>query len=218
MNESSKDYLERNKIVDSSKIKRISGSGVNLDRFTVKKYPDDSTNRFAFISRVLREKGIEEYLEAASMIKQRYPNTEFHIYGFCEDDYRGNLEEEQKKGTVIFHGMIDDVPGFLENIHCLIHHSYYLEGLSNVCIEAAAAGRPVITTDREGCKETVIDGKTGYIIPVKNANALVNAIDRFMKLENDEKRMMGLAGRKFIEENYDRKSIVSAYMEEIRKI
>ena len=214
-NPSSKCYLENNRIADSSRIRLISGSGVNLARFSVKQYPTDDVIRFAFISRILKEKGIDEYLTAAMQIRKRYPNTEFHICGFCEDDYRGNLKERESDGTVVYHGMIDDVSVFLERIHCLVHPSYYLEGLSNVCLEAAASGRPVITTDHEGCRETVINQKTGFVIPVRDSDALVEAIDSFIKLTNGEKREMGIAARKYVEKCFDRSRIVNAYMKEI---
>ena len=217
-NKSSKEYLIKNNIVDASRVKSISGSGVNLERFQVKPYPNDDVIRFAFISRVLKEKGIEQYLDAATSIKKKYPNTEFHICGFCEDDYRGNLSDKEADGTVIFHGMIDNVQVFLESIHCLVHPSYYLEGLSNVCLEAAASGRPVITTDHEGCRETVIDNKTGFIVPIKDSKALIEATTTFINLDNSSKKAMGLEARRYIEQKYDRRIIVRAYMEEINRL
>lgn len=214
-NNSSKQYLINNRIVDSSRVKSISGSGVNLDRFKLMDYPNDEVIKFAFISRVLKEKGIEEYLEAATEIKKAYPNTEFHICGFCEDDYKGNLCEKEADGTVIYHGMIDNVAEFMRTIHCLVHPSYYLEGLSNVCLEAAACGRPVITTDHEGCRETIIDGKTGFIVPVKDSKAVIDAMLKFISLDNENKKTMGIEARKYVEKSFDRKRVVSSYIREI---
>lgn len=217
-NEGSKEYLIRNKIAEARQVRRIPGSGVNLDRFSISNYPNDSIVKFVFISRIMKEKGIEEYLQAATLIKQKYENTEFHVCGFCEDEYKGSLKQKEDEGTVIYHGMIDNVPEFLSTVHCLVHPSYYLEGLSNVCLEACASGRPVITTDHEGCKETVIDGKTGYIVQTQNCKSLVNALERFLSLTYEEKCSMGIEARKHVEKKFDRCIIVDAYMKEIQDI
>ena len=112
--------------------------------------------------------------------------------------------------------MIHDVAGFLENMNCVVHPTYYPEGLSNVLLEASACGRPIITTDRSGCREVVDDGINGYMIPQKNSEKLIEAIDRFMNLSYEEKRGMGLAARKKVEENFDRSIVVEAYMREIK--
>ena len=124
----------------------------------------------------MKEKGIDQYLEAAKKIKEKYPNTEFHICGFCEKEYEGQLEELNNNGTVIYHGMIRNVSDFLTNIHCVVHPTYYPEGISNVLLEACASGRPIITTDRSGCKEVVDDGVNGYMILQKDSDALIVAI------------------------------------------
>ncbi len=217
-NKGNEKYLLSNRIISKSKIRLIPGSGVNLDRFTVKDYPSDDVVKYVFISRILKEKGIEQYLKAATYIKNKFPNTEFHICGFCEDEYKGKLDEKQQAGVVIYHGMIDDVPEFLEGMHCLVHPSYYLEGLSNVCLEAGASGRPVITTAHEGCRETVRDGVSGFIVPIKNSKELAKAMMAFYKLDNSKKKEMGLEARKYVEENFDRNIIVKAYLEEIEKV
>lgn len=193
----------------------LPGSGVNLSRFTVKEYPKDDVVRFAFISRIMKEKGIDQYLEAAKVIKERHPETEFHICGFCETEYEEKLTEYNDNGTVIYHGMIRDVAKFLENIHCVIHPTYYPEGLSNVLLEASASGRPIITTDRSGCREVVEDGINGYMIPQKNSVKLIEAIEKLLKLSNEEKKVMGLAARAKVEREFDRQIIVEAYMKEI---
>lgn len=216
-NQGNKDFLIHNGIVNPKQVKRITGSGVNLDRFTVKDYPDDEVCRFAFVSRIFKEKGIDEYLKAAEYVKTIYPKTEFHVCGFCEKEYTGNLELMQKKEIIIYHGMIDNVSEFYSKIHCLVHPSYYLEGLSNVCLEACASARPVITTNHEGCREAVADGETGYIVPIKDYKALASKMIEFINLPYDEKKEMGLLARNRMEEMFDRQGIVNAYMEEVRK-
>lgn len=199
------------------KHKLIPGSGVNLDRFPVRDYPNEENGvvRFAFISRIMKEKGIDYYLAAAKDIKKKYPNTEFHICGFCEAEYQGKLDEYNENGTVIYHGMIRDVAEFLTDIHCVVHPTYYPEGLSNVLLEASASGRPIITTDRSGCREVVDNGVNGYMIPCQNGKKLIEAIDRFMSLSNDERKSMGLAGRQKVEKEFDRQIVVNNYMNEL---
>ena len=195
----------------------IPGSGVNLNRFNLRAYPNDENGvvRFAFISRIMKEKGIDYYLKAAKTIKEKFPNAEFHICGFCESEYQGKLDEYNKKGIVIYHGMIRDVAEFLNNIHCVIHPTYYPEGISNVLLESCASGRPIITTNRSGCREVVDNGVNGYMIPCQNGKELIKAIDRFMQLSNDDRRKMGLAGRQKVEKEFDRQIVVHVYMEEV---
>ena len=193
----------------------LPGSGVNLSRFTVKDYPEGDIVKFAFISRIMKEKGIDQYLDAAKAIKEKYSNVEFHICGFCEDEYEGRLKEYNDNEIIIYHGMIRDVAGFMSEMNCIVHPTYYPEGISNVLLEAAASGRPIITTNRSGCREVVDDGVNGYMIPQKNSEKLIEAIDKFMKLNNEEKKAMGLSARKKVEKEFDRQIVVEAYMREI---
>lgn len=195
----------------------LPGSGVNLERFAVTEYPDDHIVKFLFISRIMKEKGIDQYLAAAKEIKKEYPNTEFHICGFCEKEYEGKLNEYVKKGIVIYHGMIRDVAEFLKNIHCVIHPTYYPEGISNVLLEACASGRPIITTDRSGCREVVDDGVNGYMVSQKDIGMLIKSIQKFLKLSYDEKKEMGLNARSKVEQEFDRKIVVEKYCRELKE-
>jgi len=198
------------------KHKLLPGSGVNLERFPLRDYPDDSgIIKFAFVSRIMKEKGIDQYLDAAKAIKSKYPNTEFHICGFCEPEYEGKLNEFNANGTVIYHGMVREVAEFMEDIHCIVHPTYYPEGISNVLLEASASGRPIITTDRSGCREVIDDGVNGYMIPQKNSKKLIEAIDKFMQLSNDQRKAMGVAGRQKVEKDFNRQIVVKAYLDEI---
>ena len=166
----------------------------------------------------MKEKGIDQYLNAAKVIKKKYPNTEFHICGFCEAEYKGRLDEFNKNGTVIYHGLIGDVAGFLKNIHCVVHPTYYPEGISNVLLEACASGRPIITTDRSGCREIVDDDVNGYVTSQKNSAELIKVIEKFLSLNYEEKREMGINARKKVEEHFDRQIVVEAYMKELKEL
>lgn len=196
----------------------IPGSGVNLSSFPCLPYPDEHVIRFAFISRIMKEKGIDQYLEAAEAIKSQYSNVEFHICGFCEKEYEGRLSELNEAGTVVYHGMVDDISGFLQNIHCVVHPTYYPEGMSNVLLEACASGRPIITTNRAGCREIVDNEKNGYIIEPKNSDDLIDKISKFMSLPYNDKVHMGEAGRIKVENEFDRNIVVNRYLQEVDKI
>ena len=195
----------------------LPGSGVNLERYSYKEYPQDGTIKFAFISRIMKEKGVDQYLEAAEIIKNNHENVEFHVCGFCEEEYNGRLQELDENGTVIYHGMIRDVAGFMSKMHCIIHPTYYPEGISNVLLEACATGRPIITTDRSGCREVVDDGSNGYMIPQRDSQALIEAIEKFMLLPWEDKKQLGLCARRRVEKEFDRQIVVERYVKEVNR-
>lgn len=213
-NTENRQYFLDNHIVPE-KLKLLPGSGVNLQRFQILEYPKDETVEFVFISRIMKEKGIEQYLETAKYIREKYPYTRFHICGFCEETYEQRLNDLEQQGIIIYHGLIMDIREVLQNTHCTIHPTYYPEGLSNVLLESAASGRPIITTDRSGCREVIDDGVNGYKIPQKDSAALIRAVEKFLGLSNVQKKEMGLAGRKKVEAEFDRQIVVEAYMKEL---
>ena len=116
---------------------------------------------------------------------------------------------------IIYHGLINNVSEFLKQIHCVVHPTYYPEGLSNVLLEACASGRPIITTNRPGCREVVDHGKNGFVVEEKNARDLIDKINSFLLLSNDEKKMMGIMGREKVEKEFNREIVIEAYMKEI---
>lgn len=193
----------------------LPGSGVNLDKFVVSDYPSEEIIEFVFVSRIMKEKGIDQYLEAAKYIRNKYPNTIFHICGDCEAEYKGRLDQYVDEHIVIYHGRVNDMPSVYKKTHCIIHPTYYPEGMSNVLLEACASGRPIITTDRSGCREIVDNGVNGFIVEKKNSEDLVEKIERFLALSYKEKKAMGLAGRKKVEQQFDRKIVINKYVDEI---
>ncbi len=193
----------------------LPGSGVNLERFSAFDYPNDDTINFAFISRIMKEKGIEQYLEAAKTIRSQYPNTRFHIYGRCEYEYNGCMEQYLNDGIVEYHGIVEDMVPVYRSIHCVVHPTYYPEGMSNVLLEACATARPIITTDRSGCREVIDDEINGYIIKQQNSNDLIEKLKKFIQLTYEQKKAMGIAGRLKVEKCFDRKIVVEKYLEEL---
>lgn len=207
--------------------KLIPGSGVNTDRYPLQPYPEGGDGKtgamvvFNYIGRILKDKRIDDYIEAAKRIKQMYPQTEFNILGFVEPTeihYEEELKKLSNNNIVIYRGSQKDIKPFIARSHCTIHPSTYGEGMSNVLLESASSGRFIITTDNAGCKETVEDGKTGFIYQGEDVNRLVEAIERFLKLTNEERKEMGKAGRQRAKENFSREIVIRAYKETIEEI
>lgn len=193
----------------------LPGSGVNLQRFIPLEYPSPEKVEFAFISRIMKEKGIDQYLEVAEYIRKKYPDTVFHVCGFCEQAYEEKLKQLHDRGVIIYHGMVRDIKGVLQHVHCTIHPTYYPEGLSNVLLESSACARPIITTNRSGCREVIDDGVNGYIVKQQDSHDLIEKLEKFLSLSWEEKKNMGLAGRKKVEMEFDRQIVVEKYCKEI---
>lgn len=207
-------FFVNNKIA-LGKHELLPGSGVNLERFIPLDYPSEEKIQFAFISRIMKEKGIDQYLEAAEYIHNKYPNTVFHVCGFCEQEYEKKLKDLMENGIIVYHGMVRDIKTILKDVHCTIHPTYYPEGISNVLLESSACARPIITTNRAGCREVIDDKINGYIVKQKDSQDLITKIEKFLSLSYEERKMMGLAGRKKVEKEFDRKIVVETYMKEI---
>ena len=205
----------------------IPGSGVNTDRYPLQPYPDGGDGKsgalvvFNYIGRVMKDKRVDDYIEAARRIKRNYPRTEFNILGFIEPTemhYEAELKALGEQNIVLYRGSQKDVKLFVARAHCTIHPSTYGEGMSNVLLESASSGRFLITTDNPGCQETVEDGKTGFIYHGEDVEALVAAIERFLALSNEERQRMGEAGRKRVKENFSREIVVVAYKDKIKEL
>lgn len=199
----------------------IPGSGVNLERFAPLPYPQDAAEiHFVFISRIMREKGIDQYLDAAQHFAS-HPESAlgrhcvFHVCGFCEPEYQGKLQELADKGIVVYHGMVRNVCEVLKDVHCTIHPSFYPEGISNVLLESCACARPIITTDRSGCREVIDDGVNGFVVKQRDSQDLIEKIEKFLALTHEQKLKMGEAGRAKVEREFNRQIVVDAYLKEL---
>lgn len=212
-NEVNQRFFKDKKIAEN-KHKLIPGSGVNLQHYSLLEYPAESEVNFAFIARIMKDKGAEEFFEAAKFICARYHYVKFHICGFCEDAYEVELKQLQENGIVDFHGMVSDVRCVLKDMHCVVLPSYH-EGMSNVLLEAAASGRPVLASNIPGCRECFENGVGGYQVEAKNASDLIAKMEHFINLPYEEKRKMGLEARKYVEQRFDRQQIVDVYMQEL---
>lgn len=196
----------------------LPGSGVNLNQYKVTEYPNGKTIDFLFIARVMKEKGIDQYLEMAKYIRRKYPQTRFHVCGFCEQAYEEKLDEYQEKGYIQYHGLVDNIAEMQKISSCTVHPTYYPEGMSNVLLESCACGRPIITTNRPGCREVVEDGVNGYIVREKDSQDLIEKVERFLSKSVEERKQMGLAARRKVENEFNRKLVIDKYLAEMEKI
>ena len=211
-NNENMDFFIKHKIA-RGKHELLPGSGVNLEKFQLMPYPEKDTVEFAFISRIMKEKGADQYLEAAQAIKEKYPHTVFHVCGNCEEAYQEKLKELHEKGIINYHGRLRDIREIHKEIHCTIHPTYYPEGMSNVLLESCASGRAIITTDRSGCREIVDDGVNGFIVQQKNTQDVIEKIEKFLALSFEARKEMGIKGREKVEKEFDRNIVIEKYMD-----
>lgn len=206
----------------------IPGSGVDTERYPLQPYPNGGNGVegepviFNYIGRILHDKGVDDYIEAAKRIKKEYPSTEFNMIGFIEpteNHYEKELEDLGKQGIIVYRGSQKDVKPFIARAHAIIHPSTYGEGMSNVLLENASSGRPIITTDNPGCKETVNDGISGFIYRGGDVDGLVEKIELFLsEMPNNERKLMGIEGRKKVSEEFSRNIVIEAYKKHIKDI
>ncbi len=213
-NQENKQFMISKRIVKNN-YDVLPGSGVNVDEFYFCEYPTSDVINFVFISRIFKEKGIDQYLEAAKSVKQRHNNVVFHIFGALEEDYEETIQKYQNDGYVFYHGAVEDVAKVYRMASCVVHPTYYPEGMSNVLLESCSTGRPIITTNRSGCREIVEDGINGFIVNECDTNDLILKLEKFIGLTVEQKKTMGIMGRKKIESCFDRKIVISRYIKAI---
>jgi galacturonosyltransferase len=201
--------------------KLLPGSGVNLEEHPFEKYPSEENGiRILAVLRVMKDKGIEEYLDAVQTIFANYPNVSFELVGEYEEDSREKYEPVisnlEKQGILKYYGHINNVPEVMANSHIIVHPSYH-EGLSNVCLEAAACGRPVLTTDVSGCRET-INSTSGILFSARSSNALISALETVLAYTPLQREQMGISGRSYVESNFSRQIVVDMYQNAVNNL
>ncbi|MEQ2464769.1 glycosyltransferase family 4 protein [Niallia hominis] len=217
-NDSNKQFFLKKELVKEKVANLIPGSGVNLKQYSYEKYPDDEkTIRLLYIGRLMKAKGIEELLKASEKVKKLYPNVYFELIGASEEDYTKRINELCELGIIKYHGEQGDVRPFIKNSHSVILPSYH-EGTSNVLLESASLGRPILASKVPGCIETFDEGVSGFGFKTRSEDSLVEVIERFINLSYEEKEAMGKAGRIKMEKEFDRNIVIDAYMNEIVKI
>ncbi|MFD1607123.1 glycosyltransferase family 4 protein [Oceanobacillus luteolus] len=202
----------------NQKTKVVAGSGVSFNIFKYSTPKIANNVKFTFIARVLKDKGIEEYLYAAKKMKSKYNNVEFEVVGFVDEEkYKNMLSDFEDDKIIRYLGIRDDIPQVMANSNCIVLPSYG-EGRGTVLQEGAAVGRPLITTNTYGCRDNVDDGYNGFLCEVANIDSLVKAMEKFIELTWEEKVIMGKRSREKAEKEFDRKIVVESYLEEIKEI
>jgi len=187
----------------------LNGAGVNLKDYPCQTYPQEGPVRFLFVGRVMHEKGVDELFAAAKRMKQKYGDgVEFHIVGSFEEAYKPVMDELEQAGVVKYHGYQSDIKSFYAMASCIVLPSYH-EGMSNVLLEAAASGRPLITSDIPGCREAVENDVSGYLCPARDADALYEAMRKFAALPVEQRSQMGCCGRRRMEQQFSKTAVVA---------
>lgn len=196
----------------------LPGSGVNINKHCFEEYPPERKETvFLIIGRLMKAKGTDEILEAVKKIKKEYPTAIFRFIGNYDGNYKEKIESAVSGGLIEYLGYQSDVHSFIKGCDAILHASYH-EGMSNVLLETASSGRPIIATDVPGCRETFDNGVSGIAFKPRDVEDLVRAVKEFLQLPYDKKAEMGKAGREKIEREFNRDIIVGKYIEIIDKI
>jgi len=203
-------------LIVGDQYKLIPGSGVNTKKFNYLEYPEETNINLIFIGRVMKAKGIDNFLESSKIISQKYKHVKFHIVGSFEEEYKDLIDDFEAKRFIKYHGKVDDIRDYIMMSHAIVHPSFH-EGMSNVLLEFASSGRPVIASNIPGCKEVVEENITGYTFEVKNQKSLNETIIKFIELSHESKKQMGIKGRNKVLSEFDRRIIVDRYIETIKE-
>jgi glycosyltransferase involved in cell wall biosynthesis len=205
---------------------RVPGSGIEHEKYTPrdKSIAPDGKFRFLFISRLVKDKGIGEYVEAARKLKEKNSHIICQVLGpLWKQNLRANTVTEEElqgwidSGVIEYLGETKDVRQFIADADCVVLPSYR-EGTSNVLLESASMARPIVTTNTTGCREIVDEGITGYLCEVKDAEGLAAQMYKVFALSEEERRTMGAKGREKVMREYDKRIVVGAYLSEIKKL
>ena len=214
-------FLDRKILKKNNKVAFVSGSGVNLNQFKFRKNKIDSNKiSFLLVSRLIKEKGIALFLNAAKVLKEKYPKSEYHVIGATDKSPSSIKEKELKnlheQGIIVYYGKQNNIPEHLYNRDVFVLPTYYREGVPRSILEALSVGLPIITTYTPGCKETVKKDYNGILIKPQNIDALINAMEYFL-INSDKIEEMGINSRNYAEERFDVNIVNSDIIELISK-
>jgi glycosyltransferase involved in cell wall biosynthesis len=216
--------FEESGIVRRNQTALLPGSGIDLERFAPLDSPrEDRPFTFLLAARLLWDKGVGEFAEAAARVRSTGKDAKFQVLGIIEPESRAavplaQLEAWQRDGAVEYLGSSDDVRSTIGSADCVVLPSYYREGVPRVLLEAAAMAVPVITTDSPGCREAVDDGVTGLLCQPKSVDSLVAAMDRMIAMPGDERRRMGRCGRSKMEREFAEQIVHREYLAALARL
>jgi len=202
------------RIVSAEKQCVLPGAGVNLARYAYREYPANDPVRVLYLGRIMKEKGMDELFAAVDTLRGEGYRFILDLVGFFEDAYKAQVDRLVEAGVAVFHGFQQDPRPYYEQTDFVVLPSYH-EGMSNVLLEAAATGRPLITSDIGGCREAVSADESGFLCPVKDSEALTACIRRLLSLSREEREAMGQAGRRRMEARFDKDMVVDMTVEAV---
>ena len=196
------------KICSSNKTQILPSEGINTQKFRPVAKNESNITRFLFAGRLIRPKGIYQYLTAASIMRKRFPNTRFEVIGFIDESNPESIQydeilEWQNAGIMRYLGSTEDVRPYIQRADCLVFPSFYQEGLSRILLEAASMATPIITTDQVGCRSVIKHNTTGFLCEPRNIDDLVKHLEIFLALDYDDKVLMGRKARELVKKQFD---------------
>ncbi|MDB2543612.1 glycosyltransferase family 4 protein [Woeseiaceae bacterium] len=206
------------KIVTKDRCDYLPGSGVDLERFKIVSAPNDEVIRFVIVSRMLYDKGVALLAEAAKYCKNKYgTSVEFNAVGFIDDVNpravpRKILNEWTSKGFLIYKGALEDVRPEIAISDCVVLPSVYPEGTPRSLLEAAAMGKPIITTDMPGCSSTVDHGINGFLCQPNSLNDLIVNLEKLIKMSHSDRCKMGFKSRELVVNRFDERIVIKKYL------
>lgn len=221
LNQSDLNSFVKKGITSKEKAFLLPSEGIDTQKFKpTESYSKREQKRltFLFAGRIIWDKGVKEFVEAAKMIKKQHSNIEFQILGFIDPANPNavpyeDIQRWQRQNIISYLGETEDVRPYLEETSCLVFPSFYNEGVSRILLEAAAMGKPIITTDNVGCRDVVKDNLNGFICQPKDKNDLAQKILKFMELPFREQESMGLNGRRVVLEKFSEERIINIYVD-----
>ena len=222
-----RDLFVRMGFANRSKTEIIAGSGIDTEKFKPSKdqADNDDTFHFLFIARLLKDKGLIEYVRAAEQIKNGKAEGRKCKFSILGSYYPGNptaiteveMKKWEKDNIITYLGTSDNVASFISEADCIVLPSYR-EGLSRVLLEAASMSKPIITSDVPGCREVVVDGVNGYLCEARDSDSLAEQVEKILNLSEEEHREFGKKGREKVLKEFDEKIIIEKYLEVIKQI
>ena len=210
-NEANAAEFRKRKILSAEKETVLPGAGINLEAYPYMPYPENDAVHFLYLGRIMKEKGMDELFSAIRQLHEKYGSKVIlDLVGFYDDDYyKEQVDRLVADGIAVFHGFQTDPLPYYVSADCVVLPSYH-EGMSNVLLEAAAVGRPIITSDIPGCREAVEDGKTGLLCKVRDADSLYGQMCRMTDTPFAERQNMGRAAHEKMVQEFDKQRVVTA--------
>lgn len=214
--ENAKVFLQE-RIIRRDQMCLLKGAGVNLQYYDYQKYPENDKVHFLYLGRIMKEKGMDELFSASKELQRKDVPFVLDLVGFFEDEYKEKIDQLVSDGIAVFHGFKEDPRPYYAGADCVVLPSYH-EGMSNVLLEAAATGRPVITSNIPGCKEAVDDDKSGLLCEAEDWNDLYRKMSKIARMSRIEREAMGVCGRDKMAREFDKDKVVKKTIQGIERV